>query len=301
MRKNWSILEQVGFHKPLGGIVRKGGFAPVNVRVSASLLTQRPFACCEATLETVLMASLCRHAMRGQSAMALVRSGISKTKYGIKTGTSHRVPIVPGATVAAVPRRGLHSSSPMQQAATPGQAGSMEAGSAGGESGWTGGDGGDGHTGARTLGIAVFSTLVSENKTLPHARRKVRAITIALCVCFVIKLCRVRLLPFPVVCIHRAYEGRTAGGCGSCSSIGIGIRYMCLMAFLVWLLFVLTHLLPRYMANVSCTGATTAVPKRLYWHCWLLVDRMARYVQRCLKPVWLTLDRYLVPGTRYEQ
>lgn len=112
-------------------------------------------------VETETMASPCRHGMRGPSAMALVRSGVSKTKYGVKTGASQRVPLVPAATASA-PRRGLHSSSPLQQAATPGQAGSMEAGSSGGESGWTGGDGGDGHAGARMLGIAVFSTLASE-------------------------------------------------------------------------------------------------------------------------------------------
>ena len=120
-------------------------------------------------LETDIMASLCRHAMRGQSAMAVVRPGVANKKYGVKTGSTQRVRFVPGAT-AAVPRRGLHSSSPLRQAATPSQAGSVEAGSAGGESGWTGGDGGDGHTGARTLGIAVFSTMASERKSLSRER-----------------------------------------------------------------------------------------------------------------------------------
>eukprot|EP00904_Undaria_pinnatifida_P010748 jgi/Undpi1/6803/HiC_scaffold_21.g09279.m1 len=112
------------------------------------------------------MSSLCRHAMRGQSYVALVRSGVSRTRCGLKTCPSlQKLALAPTAT-AAVPRRGLHISSPLQQAATPGQAGSVEASSAGGNSGWTGGDGRDGHAGARTLGIAVFSTLVGATACL---------------------------------------------------------------------------------------------------------------------------------------
>lgn len=157
-------------------------------------------------LETDTMASLCRHAIRGQSAVALVRSGASKTKYGIKTGSLDRVGLVPTAT-AAVPRQGMHSSSStLQQASTPGQAGSVEAGSAGGESGWTGGDGRDGHTGARTLGIAVFSTLVSEKRSMSRGRKPVVpfAASAVLSCC-----CCARLLCFPAS--TRARDGGSHG------------------------------------------------------------------------------------------